>query len=246
MKLGVQLYSLREEISKLGLEAVLKMIAEAGYDCVEFAGFYGLTPIEVKNLLDKYGLLGISAHIGVAQIKEQLEYIDVIGIKSVYIPWVSFEDLVGNLDGLVEKINAIKPELDKRNVVFGYHNHAHEYKDGKDLIYDLLSKTEDFYSEIDTFWVKVAGLEPVDMMKKYGNRLSCLHIKELDVSGDRTKPNPVVGLGMVGFEKVFELANKMGIDLAVLEVEGLPCDAATYLKQSYQNMKKFSENKQES
>lgn len=243
MKFGVQLYSLRDEIATRGLEPVLKMVADAGYDCVEFAGFYDLTPIEVKNLLDKYGLEGISAHIGIDKIAEQLDYIDVIGIKSVYIPWVSFEELDTDLDGLVAKINAIKPELDKRNVLFGYHNHAHEYRDGKDLIYNLLSKTEDFYSEIDTFWVKAAGLEPTDMMKKYASRLSCLHIKELDLGGDTKKPNPIVGLGSVGFEKVFALANEMGINLAILEVENLPCDSASYLKQSYQNMKKFSENK---
>lgn len=242
MKFGVQLYSLRKEIEKVGLEPVLKMVADAGYDCVEFAGFYDLTPTEVKNLLDKYGLEGVSAHIGIDKITEQLDYIDVIGIKSVYIPWVGFDELNTDLDGLVAKINAVKPELEKRNVIFGYHNHAHEYTDGKDLIYDLLSKTENFYSEIDTFWVKVAGLEPVDMMKKYGNRLACLHIKELANSGDRKDPNPVVGEGSVGFEKVFALANEMGINLAVLEVEGFPCDAPTYLKKSYQNMKKFSEN----
>ena len=46
MKIGVQLYSLKDEIKELGVDAVLKMVADAGYDCVEFAGFYGLTPKE--------------------------------------------------------------------------------------------------------------------------------------------------------------------------------------------------------
>lgn len=44
MLLGVQLYSLRETAEKEGAEKVLSLVSEAGYDGVEFAGFYGKTP----------------------------------------------------------------------------------------------------------------------------------------------------------------------------------------------------------
>lgn len=240
MKLGVQLYSLRNQIKELGVEEVLKMVAKAGYSCVEFAGFYGLTPKEMKALLDKYHLEGISAHINIDEIIPQLDYIDEIGIKSVYIPWMSGDDLKNNMDALIEKIKTVKKELDKRGVVFGYHNHDQEYKNGEDLVKQLLDKTEGFYSEIDTYWVKMAGLDPVEKMKEYGDRLKCLHIKELKTVGVKTDPNPVVGEGCVGFKEIFDLGNKMGIQLAILEVEGFPCEPAEYLKRSYENMKKLS------
>lgn len=240
MKLGVQLYSLRNQIKELGVEEVLKMVAKAGYSCVEFAGFYGLTPKEMKALLDKYHLEGISAHINIDEIIPQLDYIDEIGIKSVYIPWMSGDDLKNNIDALVEQIKTVKKELDKRGVVFGYHNHDQEYRNGEDLVKQLLDKTEGFYSEIDTYWVKMAGLDPVEKMKEYGDRLKCLHIKELKTVGVKTDPNPVVGEGCVGFKEIFDLGNKMGIQLAILEVEGFPCEPAEYLKRSYENMKKLS------
>ena len=240
MKLGVQLYSLRNQIKELGVEEVLKMVAKAGYSCVEFAGFYGLTPKEMKALLDKYHLEGISAHIKIDEIIPQLDYIDEIGIKSVYIPWMSGDDLKNNMDALVEQIKKVKKELDKRGVVFGYHNHDQEYKNGEDLVKQLLDKTKGFYSEIDTYWVKMAGLDPVEKMKEYGDRLKCLHIKELKTVGVKTDPNPVVGEGCVGFKEIFDLGNKMGIQLAILEVEGFPCEPAEYLKRSYENMKKLS------
>ena len=241
MKLGVQLYSLREQVKQLGVEEVLKMVSKAGYSCVEFAGFYGLTPAEVKALLKKYNLEAVSAHIGLNDIIPQLDYIDELGIKCVFIPSLKAEDLTVNLSATVEKINEVKTQLDKRGVVFGYHNHAHEYADGKDLVRDLLDATQGFYSEIDTYWVKMAGLEPVDKMKQYGDRLYCLHIKELQ-SGSKNSadPNPVVGEGCVGFKEIFDLGNKMGIQLAILEVEGYPCEPAEYLKRSYENMKKLS------
>lgn len=240
MKLGVQLYSLRNQIKELGVEEVLKMVAKAGYSCVEFAGFYGLTPKEMKALLDKYHLEGISAHIKIDEIIPQLDYIDEIGIKSVYIPWMSGDDLKNNMDALVEQIKTVKKELDKRGVVFGYHNHDQEYRNGEDLVKQLLDKTKGFYSEIDTYWVKMAGLDPVEKMKEYGDRLKCLHIKELKTVGVKTDPNPVVGEGCVGFKEIFDLGNKMGIQLAILEVEGFPCEPAEYLKRSYENMKKLS------
>lgn len=240
MKLGVQLYSLRNQIKELGVEEVLKMVAKAGYSCVEFAGFYGLTPKEMKALLDKYHLEGISAHINIDEIIPQLDYIDEIGIKSVYIPWMSGDDLKNNMDALVEQIKTVKKELDKRGVVFGYHNHDQEYRNGEDLVKQLLDKTQGFYSEIDTYWVKMAGLDPVEKMKEYGDRLKCLHIKELKTVGVKTDPNPVVGEGCVGFKEIFDLGNKMGIQLAILEVEGFPCEPAEYLKRSYENMKKLS------
>ena len=241
MKLGVQLYSLREQVKQLGVEEVLKMVSKAGYSCVEFAGFYGLTPAEVKALLKKYNLEAVSAHIGLNDIIPQLDYIDELGIKCVFIPSLKAEDLTVNLAATVKKINEVKTQLDKRGVVFGYHNHAHEYADGKDLVRDLLDATQGFYSEIDTYWVKMAGLEPVDKMKQYGDRLYCLHIKELQ-SGSKNSadPNPVVGEGCVGFKEIFDLGNKMGIQLAILEVEGYPCEPAEYLKRSYENMKKLS------
>ena len=43
MKYGVQLYSLRETAGRDGAEEVLRRVSEAGYDGVEFAGFYGKT-----------------------------------------------------------------------------------------------------------------------------------------------------------------------------------------------------------
>ena len=89
MKLAVQLYSLRVFAEKNGPEEMLKLVSEAGYDGVEFAGFYGKTPAEMKKLLEKYHLQALSAHIGAAAIAENLPYIDELGIRYVFIPWVA-------------------------------------------------------------------------------------------------------------------------------------------------------------
>lgn len=242
---GIQLYSIRNEIKERGFDEMLGVVKEAGYDTVEFAGFYGYTPRQVKDLLDKHGLTGLSAHIRLDQIEENLEYIDLLGIKTVYIPWCGLEDLKNRLPELIEEIKRVKKILDGRGVTFGYHNHAQEYTDGADYVYDLITAVDGFTSELDIFWAKAGGYEPTFLMKKYGKGLSALHIKEMDVRADeknpREFPNAIVGEGKSGCEEAIKLAKEMGVHTFILEVEGFPCDVSEYLRKSCENMKKFAQ-----
>ena len=54
-KIGLQLYSVRDKMEK-DTEATLRAVAEMGYDCVEFAGYFGHTAEELAAWLKKYGL----------------------------------------------------------------------------------------------------------------------------------------------------------------------------------------------
>ena len=60
-KLGLQLYSVRDEMEK-DMDTTLKKVAEMGYECVEFAGYFGHSAEEVKAMCDKYGLEAVSVH----------------------------------------------------------------------------------------------------------------------------------------------------------------------------------------
>ena len=77
--IGIQLYSLREMAGREGPEAVFRAAAEAGFDGVEFAGFYGLSPEEIGALLQKYNLTAMSAHIGVSALEEQVAALEAQG-----------------------------------------------------------------------------------------------------------------------------------------------------------------------
>ena len=138
MKYGVQLYSLRETAEREGAEKILQMVSEAGYDGVEFAGFYGRTPEEMKELLKKYKLVGISAHIRPEAVEENLPYIDALGIKYVFIPWAGAEEFESaeKYAKFLSETKKAKALLDARGVGFGYHNHAHEFENGKDYLKD--------------------------------------------------------------------------------------------------------------
>ena len=167
MKFGVQLYSLRELAERAGAEEVLRAVSEAGYDGVEFAGFYGKTPAEMKELLKKYKLEGVSAHIRPEAVEESLPFIDGLGIRYVFVPWVGPEEFASaeKYEKVVKDCAAAKKLLDARGVVFGYHNHAHEYADGKDEI-GRITDALGIRAELDVFWATVAGKDAVAEMKR--------------------------------------------------------------------------------
>ena len=69
-KIALQLYSLNKWIpaqdkdGKVALAKALKKIAEIGFEGVEFAGYYGATPAELKQMLADAGLVAVGTHVG--------------------------------------------------------------------------------------------------------------------------------------------------------------------------------------
>ena len=73
--IGIQLFSVREEIKEYGLDAVLSALKEAGCTAVEFAGFYSYSVDEIKAMLEETGLEMLSDHVPFAVI----ETVDLLG-----------------------------------------------------------------------------------------------------------------------------------------------------------------------
>jgi len=85
-KIGLQLYSIHADV-EADMESALRKVKEMGYDCVEFAGYFDKTAEEVKSLLEKYDLEGISAHHGIDFFDDYgaVDYLKTIGAKYVAI-----------------------------------------------------------------------------------------------------------------------------------------------------------------
>lgn len=246
MNYGVQLYSVRREIESLGLDAVLEAIARAGYEYVELAGTYSLTPEEFAAKLNKYGLKVISAHVGAAAMDAFLPFADVLKPKAIILPWFDCNRFDTEKEKAVDEIKAMKEKVDSKGAIFAYHNHAAEYANGNDRVAEVMEAVEGTKSQLDIFWVTAAGKDPLETMDKYGEKLWCLHVKEMD---SRTKndpceyPNVIVGTGKSKSKECIEKAVKMGIDTFILEVEGFSCPMEEYLKESLIAMKTFAEEK---
>lgn len=187
LKVGIQLYSLRDDMEK-DMDATLKAVADMGYDCVEFAGYFGKSAEEVKAMLDKYGLEAISVHQGyevfLEDEKANIDYLKTLGVKFCAIPWMDVKKHKGNdvYPQTVAEITKVAKALKAAGIQMCYHNHDFEFEkyDDKfllDWLYEDIP-SDLLETEIDTCWVKYAGYDPCEYISKYAGRAHIVHLKD--------------------------------------------------------------------
>lgn len=186
-KVGVQLYSVREDLAK-DFEGTLQAIKDMGYDYVEFAGFYDKSAEEVKSALDKIGLTAVSVHQGNQLFLEQgqaaIDYLKTVGVKYCAIPWHDKSKLAGTdaWENTKKEFADYSKALKAAGIKLLYHNHDFEFEkaDGKykiDYIYDEIG-LDTIEPEFDTCWVKYAGEDPCKYIEKYSGHVEVLHLKD--------------------------------------------------------------------
>ncbi len=239
MKLAVQLYSVRESIDKKGLLPVLKEIAAAGYQGVEFAGnFGGYGMNELRGILDELKLEAMGAHVGLDVFEDgrfkngAAEDLKILGVKYVTVPYIDLAS--AGREEAVKRIAAACGECRAAGFETGYHNHAFEFESGGDFVKELMEKT-DISWEADIFWLKAANLNVLDYLEQMKKYVYLLHIKEMAAEGV-SAPNPVVGSGVVRAGEALAFGKRNGIEWAVLEVENLDMPEDEYLKKSFDFM----------
>ncbi|MBQ4145349.1 MAG: sugar phosphate isomerase/epimerase [Clostridia bacterium] len=186
-KIGLQLYSIREDMEK-DMENALKKVKEIGYDYVEFAGYFGHSAEEVKAMLDKYGLECVSVHqtpqLFADEGQKAVDYLKTIGAKYCAIPWYDADKHAGteNWDNTVELFSKVGKLLKENGIQQLYHNHDFEFKKFENkFLLDWLYETipADFLQpQVDTCWVRYAGYDPAEYIEKYAGRIKVIHLKD--------------------------------------------------------------------
>jgi sugar phosphate isomerase/epimerase len=185
----IQLYNVRDELAR-DFEDTLSRVAGLGYSFVELAGLYGKKAGEFRACLDKAGLTAVSAHVPYREMTEDPErvissYLS-IGCKYIVIPYLAEEDRsTGPNYGEVKKgIAALCETAEKLKTTMLYHNHDFEFTqyNGKYALDDLYDSIPALKTEIDTCWVKVAGVDPAGYLRKYKGRSPVVHLKDFHLS----------------------------------------------------------------
>ena len=200
-KVGIQLFGVRNSMQQ-DFEGTLKAIAEMGYEYVEFAGYYGKTKEELKEVLDKYGLKCVSVHQGLDFYDEDAdsaaEFLKYFGVKYSVAPWYDKAKLAGNdaWKDTVERFIKVGKVLKAHGMKLGYHNHEFEFEtyEGKylhDYIFEAVPE-ELIDPEFDTCWVHYAGLEPAAKIRQFAGRVEVVHLK--DFVCDRLAGGPTYDL----------------------------------------------------
>ncbi len=187
-KLGLQLFSIRDEMEK-DMDATLKAVAEMGYDCVEFAGYFDHTAEDVAAMCEKYGLEPVSVHQGhqvfFDEPEESVAYLKTLGVKYCAIPYISPERWKNEYDVLIDEIKKVGKLLKDNGIQLMYHNHDFELliKHGDKYVLDAMYKdvsTDLLLPQLDLCWVHYAGQDPVAYLKKYGNIKEVMHMKDFE------------------------------------------------------------------
>lgn len=202
---ALQLYSVRDNMAQ-DFYGTLKAVKEMGYEGVEFAGLFGNSPEQIKLWCEELGLNPISAHVPLTEMLADIDKViadyKAIGCKYIVVPHVSAER---HPDGelfaqMIEEIRTIGQKVKDAGMTLLYHNHDFEFKltaDGKiglDALYEAVP-ADLLQTELDLCWVKYAGQDPAEYVKKYAGRAPVVHFKDYFAEGEQTEdPYALIGV----------------------------------------------------
>ncbi|MCG2462107.1 sugar phosphate isomerase/epimerase [Flavobacteriaceae bacterium F89] len=233
-EVGLQLYSLRNQF-KEDVPGTLKLIHEWGIKYIEGGGTYDLPLEEYKSLLNANQLEMVSVGASYEEVRDNpekaIETAKVFGAKYVMVAWIphdgnnfGFEDIKKATD----VFNRAGKLLKKEGLTLAYHPHGYEFRPYKNgTLFDYMAKNAtDFAFEMDVFWVKQGGADPLALLKKYPKKFVLFHLKDRrhGTKSDNTghaadETNVVLGTGDVGIKELVAEAKKLGIKYMFIEDE---------------------------
>lgn len=234
--IGVQLYSIRDDMSKDPLGS-LKQVAKMGYEYVEHANyvdrkFYGYKPVEFKKVLDDLGLKMISGHTVMGRQhwdeakndfsdswKYTIEDAAVLQQKYVVSPSMdnSMRKTYDDFNHYMDIFNKCGELCKKQGMKFGYHNHDFEFSEklNNERLFDIMMKKMDpelVVVQLDIGNLYNGGAVALDEVKKYPGRFENIHVKDEIVAkeGREKYESTIIGKGIVNAKEVVDLATKIG------------------------------------
>jgi sugar phosphate isomerase/epimerase len=232
-RIGIQLYTVRNDMEK-DFEGTLSKIAGIGYKEVEFAGYFGHSPADVRAILNRLNITAPSAHGPLSMLTDNwqktIDDAKVMGHEYLIVAYLN-DDQRKSLDDYrrhADLFNSAGETARKSGIKFGYHNHDFEFKpmEGK-LPYDLLLERTDpnlVKLEMDLFWITKGGQSPLTYFSRYPGRIELVHVKDMDASKNMVD----VGKGTINWAQIFAERDKAGIRHFFVEHDNppVPLDSA--------------------
>lgn len=234
---GLQLYSFRNQFAK-DVPGTMAKVREMGFREIELAGTYGLSNADFKKLLDQNGLKAVSMGAGFEQLENNVPKIisdaKAFGAKYVTCAWIPHQGdtfTLNDADVAVDVFNTAGKLLAENGLSFCYHIHGYEFQKMADgsTFFDYLAKNlnpKHVNFELDVFWAKMPGEDPVALLQKYPKRFLLSHLKDRKsgTPGSQAghadvETNVVLGQGDIGIAAFMKAARKAGVRHHFIEDE---------------------------
>ncbi len=254
--IGIQLYTLREQVGK-DLSGTIAKIAEIGYNSVEVFGyhagqFFGLSPADFAALLKQHDLKTPSGHYTVFdylakgdedELKKAIEDSTKLSHEFFTIPYLT-DNMRASLDDykkLAEKLNKAGQLVKNAGMKLAYHNHNFEFKDWGDgkTGFDIFLKETDpalVNFEMDIYWAKKAGMDPIQLIKSNPGRIKMWHVKDMDNTPDHSFTE--VGSGIIDYKEIFKYKKLSGMQYFFVEQDQVKIPVYESIAKSLDYLKK--------
>ena len=241
--LGVQLYSVRDDIGPGQVEATLGRLAGMGFTHVEPYRILDDTE-RLGTAMREAGLAAVAAHANVTTAERDAYFAAArqLGLSTLIVPWAEPQRLADRdgIETLAAAVSDAATRAADHGLTIGYHNHDFEFSQHVSGVpaYQILADALDdrVVLEIDTHWASVGGADVFELLPQLGSRVHFLHVTNEPPDDDDP---PVRGVDITGrMDEVVALGRKIGA-MTVLEVvvhdggsfEALARNAAFFLPQ---------------
>ena len=171
---------------------------------------------------------------GFSDFRKIVEKANQIKLTHLVVPYLHDKDR-NSLDDykrVAGNLNKAAVIAKKAGIQLAYHNHSFEYKPmGGSTGFDIFTKefAPEMKFELDVFWVKAAGVDPVTLIKKLSGRVSQLHLKDLKkglelpiYDGMPKEAFKELGNGMIPMEPIIEAGKAAGVVHCHIEQDHSP------------------------
>jgi sugar phosphate isomerase/epimerase len=216
MTYSVQLYSVRDAV-EADLSGTIGRLAEIGFTQVEPYSFAARAE-ELSAAFTAHGMEAPTGHAPLlsADQDEIFAAAQKLGIGTVIDPYLPAEHWQ-DADAVREAASRLNAAAEKGagyGIRVGYHNHD----------WEVSSKIEgatalEFFAglldpglvlEVDTYWAAVGGEDPAALLKRLGDRVVAIHIKDGPVDHDKKAQLPA-GQGAIDIWGVIAAAENLEV-----------------------------------
>ena len=241
-RIGVQLYTVRDAMQH-DLAGTLERVAAIGYTDVEFAGYFGRSPAQIRALVERAGLAAPSSHVAFALLRD--DWPDTVhaardaGHAYITIPWLpdSVRRTRADWSSMAAQLNRAGEVARAAGVRLAYHNQEYDLVpvEGARPLDLLLAGTDPALVafQLDVYWLFKAGGDPVSYLREHPGRFAMTHLK--DSAGPPSHVMRDVGSGMLDFANILAAGADAGVQHHFVEHDE-PADAFASLRASFAHL----------
>lgn len=244
---SLQLHSMR----RLGdLDSQLGAARSAGFRHVEILEEHLSSGEELRTSLARFGLACSSAHVMMTTLQDDPLAIvgacQAAGISHVFATRLPMQDArdPAAWQKAGERLGALTEMFAGKGIGLGYHNGEHGFvplKSGRCGLEDLFRTAAgtSLKWQADIGWIRRAGADPLEWLKRFRARLISAHIKDVGADADFEEGWRNLGSGLLVWPILFRTAVECGARALIVEHDNPP-DPAEFARRSFAYLSRYS------